>query len=82
METKQLAVDFAFDQLSIENLLSIFTHDQRTQVMEILVQSKEMEKQHIIESYRVGRVDQQNNPESNYNRIAEQYYNETYGGNK
>lgn len=42
-------------------------------------QAKEMEKQHIIESYRNGRCDQQSARKSNfYNRMAEQYYNETF----
>ena len=42
---QQTAVDWQFDQLSIENLLGIFTHDQLTRVMEILEQAKAMQKQ-------------------------------------
>ena len=44
-----------------------------------LEQAKEMEKQQIIESYRDGRTDQQSErPSKFYNRMAEQYYNETF----
>jgi hypothetical protein len=39
---QQTAVDWQFDQLSIENLLGIFTYDQMTRVMEIVEQAKEM----------------------------------------
>lgn len=45
----------------------------------IIEQAKEMERQQIIESYRTGRIDQHNNEQSNYNRMSEQYYNETFG---
>jgi hypothetical protein len=44
-EKQQSPVVFAFDQLTSENLLGIFTHDQQTRVMEILEQAKEMEKE-------------------------------------
>ncbi len=40
---------------------------------------KKAEKEQIIESYRNGRCDQQSSIKSNfYNRMAEQYYNETF----
>jgi hypothetical protein len=38
-----------------------------------------LEKEQIIEAYRDGRSDQQSDRQSKfYNRMAEQYYNETY----
>jgi hypothetical protein len=38
-----------------------------------------MEKEQIIDSYRDGRSDQQSDRSSKfYNRMAEQYYNETF----
>jgi len=44
-------------------------------------QAKAMEKQEIINAYRDGRSDQQSEkPSRFYNRWAELYYNETYGG--
>jgi hypothetical protein len=71
-ETKQTAVDWQFDQLSSENLLGIFTHDQMTRVMEILEQSKAMEKEQIMEAHYAPK----------YGCFSEEYYNKTYGGNK
>ena len=41
--------------------------------------AKEMEKEQIINTYRDGRSDQQSEkPSRFYNRMAEQYYNETF----
>ena len=81
---QQTAVDWQFDQLSIENLLGIFTHDQLTRVMDILEQAKEMEKERMI-----GFTNKYINEELwvNCNAIesdstVEQYYEKTYGGNK
>jgi hypothetical protein len=46
---------------------------------ELIKQAKEMEKQQIINTYRDGRSDQQSEKTSRfYNRMAEQYYNETF----
>jgi hypothetical protein len=46
---------------------------------ELIKQAKEMEKQQIINTYRDGRSDQQSEkPSRFYNRMAEQYYNETF----
>jgi hypothetical protein len=45
----------------------------------ILEQAKAMHKQDIINTYRDGRSDQQSEkPSRFYNRMAEQYYNETF----
>jgi hypothetical protein len=44
--------------------------------------AKEMERGQIIDSYRDGRSDQQSDrPSKFYNRMAEQYYKETYESN-
>jgi len=70
---KQTAVDWLFKALWEE------PKDKMTWYA-ILDKAKEMEKQQIIESYRDGRSDQQSERQSRfYNRMAEQYYNETYG---
>jgi hypothetical protein len=46
---------------------------------ETIEQAKAMEKEQIIDSYRDGRSDQQSDrPSKFYNRMAEQYYNETF----
>jgi hypothetical protein len=45
-------------------------------------QAKAMHKKEVKESYREGRSDQQSaRNQSFYHRNAEQYYNETFGGN-
>jgi hypothetical protein len=43
-------------------------------------QAKAMHKEEVKESYREGRTDQQSASDSFYNRNAESYYNETFGG--
>ena len=45
-----------------------------------LEQAKAMHKEEMKESYREGRTDQQSSSDSFYNRNAEQYYNQTFGG--
>jgi len=46
---------------------------------EIYDQAKKMDREQIIEAYRDGRSDQQSDRQSRfYNRMAEQYYNETF----
>ena len=75
--TKQTATQWLFD-----NLKSHFEHDG--DLLEIVQfsfdQAKAMHKQEIINAYRDGRSDQQSEkPSRFYNRMAEQYYNETYG---
>jgi hypothetical protein len=75
-ETKQTAVDWQFNQLSSENLLGIFTHDQMTRVMEILEEAKEIEKEQIINSYEdCSTIDGEF-------LSGEQFYEQTYGGSK
>ncbi len=79
---KQTAVQWQFDQLSTENLLGLFTYDQMTRVMEIVEQAKEMEKEQIIKACDAG-FDTANLfiEDMKYNS-AEEYYEQTYGGNK
>jgi hypothetical protein len=49
------------------------------EVLGLIRQAKEMEKEQIINTYRDGRSDQQSEkPSRFYNRMAEQYYNETF----
>jgi hypothetical protein len=73
---KQTAVEWLYN-----NLKSHFEHDG--DLLEVVQfsfeQAKEMEKQHIVDSYRDGRSDQQSErPSRFYNRNAEQYYNDTF----
>jgi hypothetical protein len=65
--SNQTAVEWLVEQF---NLQAYIPH---------IEQAKEMEKQQIIDSYRDGRSDQQSDrPSKFYNRMAEQYYNETF----
>jgi hypothetical protein len=71
MET---AVEWLVDKLKSQGLL-IGEIDNLVAVK----QAKQMEKEQIINTYRDGRSDQQSEkPSRFYNRMAEQYYNETY----
>jgi hypothetical protein len=67
---QQTAVDFIIDELTSKNLLGIFTYEQYKQVEEIFEKAKEMNKGQIIDACWAGGDD------------GEQYYKETYGGNK
>ena len=49
--------------------------------LDLFEQAKAMHKEEIINAYRDGRSDQQSDkPSRFYNRWAELYYNEQYGG--
>jgi hypothetical protein len=64
----------------IEGYLKKFNHIQESlSLRKAFEQAKEMEKEQIIDAYRDGRSDQQSEkPSRFYNRMAEQYYNETF----
>ena len=68
---KQTSVDQLFDQLSSENLLGLFTHDQMKRALEILDEAKAMHKYEIKEAFLIP-----------YTGTADEYYEQTYGGNK
>ena len=46
----------------------------------VIRESLVMHKEDVKESYREGRTDQQSSSDSFYNRNAESYYNEKFGG--
>jgi hypothetical protein len=80
---KQTSVEYLVEQLKEYD----FSPRDNTYLIEIplwiwkekVEQAKEMEKQQIINTYRDGRSDQQSEkPSRFYNRMAEQYYNETF----
>jgi hypothetical protein len=73
---QQTAVDFIFDELASKNLLGIFTYEQFKQIEEILNQSKEMEKNQMIDFANAYSAQDQ------YKISAKDYYKENYGGNK
>ena len=74
---KQTSVDQLFDQLSSENLLGLFTHDQMKRALEILDEAKAMHKEEIEDAHWYGGQDV-----PIHESTCEEYYNETYGGNK
>jgi hypothetical protein len=80
---KQTAVQWQFDQLSSENLLGVFTYDQMTRVMEILEQSNKMFKEQIEDAIYWGNIKgYDEHKRTCIHDEDEQYYEQTYGGNK
>jgi hypothetical protein len=71
-ETFKLSVKFERQEISQDEYTLGYSN--------LLQQAKAMHKEEVKESYREGRSDQQSSSDSFYNRNAEQYYNETYGG--
>jgi hypothetical protein len=70
MSKQKSAVEQFAEQLASKNLLGIYTYDEMVLFDDLLNQFKEMEKERIIDACWAGGDD------------GEQYYNETYGGNK
>jgi hypothetical protein len=68
MEKKQTAVEWFYQRILAKDIKEVFE------------QAKAMHKEEVKESYREGRTDQQSSSDSFYNRNAEQYYNQTFGG--
>ena len=80
MEKKQSSIDWYENKL-IQLDIDFGGHKnywvERKKLRE---QAKAMHKEEVKESYREGRTDQQSSSDSFYNRNAEQYYNQTFGG--
>ena len=72
-ETKQTAVEWLVEQLQAP-CRGIPSH--------IIEQAKEMEKERIETAYNKGTVHGIDYPESTLPLTGEQYYEQTYGGNK
>jgi uncharacterized membrane protein YgaE (UPF0421/DUF939 family) len=66
---QQTAIEWLFDNVYMAH----------SELSEKLKQAKEMEKERIIDAHYEGQCNQ---TEGYPLQIAEQYYNETYGGNK
>ena len=73
---QQTSVDFIIDELTSKNLLGIFTYEQFKQVEEIFEKGKEMEKEKLEDAWVEGVKNW------NPSKTFEQYYEQTYGGNK
>lgn len=73
-EMKQTAVEYLEQRYNDPLLKDNFISPEEFQ------RAKEMEKEQIVSSYRIGRVEQ-TIPTEKF-RTGNQHYNETYGGNK
>ena len=85
MEKKQSSVDHIINWVTTNGL---FSEDGKSityscaELELVIRESLVMHKEDVKESYREGRTDQQSASDSFYNRNAESYYNETFGGVK
>jgi hypothetical protein len=78
--SKQTAVEW------LKNQIECFGNKHELQMSwatldELLKQAKEMEKEQIIDAFGVG-CQVESTRLIGYHEMSEQYYNETYGGNK
>jgi hypothetical protein len=81
MSKQKSAVEQFAEQLASKNLLGIYTYDEMVLFDDLLNQFKEMEKQQIIDAHG----DEQSKLQDDGTwrvQTGEDYYNETYGGNK
>ena len=83
-DKQQTAVDQLFDQLSSENLLGLFTHDQMKRAMEILEQAKAMHRQEHGQTWAdsIWNLQERRMNEDRAHDDFDDYYEEEYGGNK
>jgi len=83
---QQTAVEWGIEKLAsltfdyMEGFISKREYDQLSKG--VIRQAKEMEKERIETAYNKGTVHGIDYPESTLPLTGEQYYNETYGGNK
>jgi hypothetical protein len=74
----QTSIEWFIEHLLGSGLLRL-TKEEHKLYSELRDKAKQMHKKEIIESYRDGRSDQQSErPSKFYNRMAEQYYQETF----
>jgi hypothetical protein len=74
---QQTAVQEFWDKIALK--LSV---EQVVEFLPLFRESKEMEKERIETAYNKGTVHGIDYPKSTLPITGEQYYNETYGGNK
>ena len=67
---KQTAVEWLIEELNQK--IDFIPMDKWDMIRDIVQQAKEMEKEQIIDACNYG----------DFEELGEQYYNETYGGNK
>ena len=76
MSKQKSAVEQFAEQLASKNLLGIYTHDEMVMLDDLLNQFKEIEKEKLEDAWVEGVKNW--NPSKSF----EQYYEQTYGGNK
>jgi hypothetical protein len=83
-QIKQTAVEWLVEELNQK--IDFIPMDKWDMIRNIVQQAKEMEKEQIINSFDEGKSDGYKTAREWDEMIiwlsAEQYYNETYGGNK
>lgn len=75
MENKQGCVDWLVEEINKQKAWA-----DPSKLDPIIQQAKAMHKEEMKESYRQGRTDQQSSSDLFYNKNAESYFNETFGG--
>ena len=73
MEKRNISIYWLIDKM-------ITKKHTDSELNDIFNQAKAMHKEDVKESYREGRTDQQSASDSFYNRNAESYSNEKFGG--
>jgi hypothetical protein len=80
MNKQQTAVEWLSEQF--DSIVELYP-SQFERVNRAINQAKEMEKEQKMKDYFQGRKDESSSKARHkYNRNSEQWYNETYGGNK
>jgi len=72
---KQTAVEWLVGQLTFKTSGGVYTTDGIDDVTNLVEQAKEMEKQQIVEAYRLGHIFH----DSNDSNSAQEYYDTEYG---
>jgi predicted Zn-dependent protease with MMP-like domain len=75
---KQTAVEFLVDELNQK--IDFIPMDKWDKIRDIVQQAKAMHKEEIIDSFGVG-CQVEASRLIGYHKMADQYYNETFGGN-
>ena len=75
----QTAVEWLIEQVKSKDNQKSFSI---LQWLKIIEKAKEIEREQILDAYHEGRTDQQSPIDKWYNREKEDYYNQTYGGDK
>jgi hypothetical protein len=86
---QQTAVDLFIEQLEVKGNAAENSSIKRINIsidasdyIDLKIQAKEMEKERIIDDWRDGFLNGRKSMQKLDFSNAEQYYNETYGGNK